>query len=78
MGPLNSPEDWLFCHDPEGENCGLEHNPRRPEEGGLRPRSPITGLRLSRQEISTVGIVGTLPGAILDTAAITGRDLMKN
>lgn len=76
--PLNSTEDWLFCHDPVEENCGLEHNPRRPEEGELRPHSPISGLRLSGQEISTVGIVGTLPGAILDTPAITGRNLMKD
>ena len=66
-----------FASYARGELYGLEHTPARFRESLLRPRTPIPGLFLTGQDITTCGVGGALMGAVLAASAILRRDLMS-
>ena len=49
---------------------GLETTPRRMLSDALSPRTPVPGLFLSRQDVVSPGIAGSLWGGLLSAAAI--------
>lgn len=65
-----------FAGYDRGEPYGLAHTPRRfCERRLLRPRSPLRGLYLTGQDVSTCGVVGAMAGGFLCASAILGRNL---
>ena len=65
-----------FTGNPHGEIYGLAHTPARFAERGLKPRTPVRGLYLTGQDISTCGVAGGLFGGALTASAIVGRPLL--
>lgn len=65
-----------FAGYPQGEIYGLDHTPARFKARWLRPRTPIKGLFLTGQDISTCGVAGALLGGVLTASAILRRNLL--
>jgi all-trans-retinol 13,14-reductase len=65
-----------FSGHRHGEIYGLAHSPDRFRQRHLQPRTPIKGLFLTGQDISTAGITGALVGGFLTASAITKKNLM--
>jgi all-trans-retinol 13,14-reductase len=71
--PLSTKHFTAYQH---GEIYGLSHDPGRFEGKFLRPRSPITNLYLTGQDVVTCGIGAALFSGYLTVSAITGRNLV--
>ncbi|MAY79573.1 MAG: FAD-dependent oxidoreductase [Deltaproteobacteria bacterium] len=65
-----------FSGHRKGEIYGLEHSPERFSQRHLQPRTPIQGLFLTGQDVSTAGVTGALVGGFLTASAITKKNLM--
>ncbi|MGB0639070.1 MAG: phytoene desaturase family protein, partial [Myxococcota bacterium] len=65
-----------FSGHRHGEIYGLAHTPDRFRQRHLQPRTPIKGLFLTGQDVSTAGITGALVGGFLTASAITKKNLM--
>lgn len=68
-----------YLGSPRGEIYGLNHDMARFDPltcAQLRPTSPISGLYLTGQDVSTAGFAGGLYGGLLTTSAILNRNLM--
>jgi all-trans-retinol 13,14-reductase len=60
-----------------GAAYGLAHGPERFACQHLRPRTPIEGLYLTGQDVSTCGIMGALSGAVTAASTILRRNLFS-
>jgi all-trans-retinol 13,14-reductase len=60
-----------------GEIYGLAHVPARFGDPLLRPRTAISGLFLTGQDVTSCGVAGALMGGVLCASAILRRDLMS-
>ncbi len=61
----------------EGEVYGLDHSPKRFEQRWLRPQTPIRGLYLTGQDITTCGVTSALASGYLTASAICRRNFLK-
>lgn len=59
-----------------GEIYGIDHTPARFQARFLRPRTPVAGLYLTGQDISTCGVAGALVAGYLTASALLGRNLL--
>lgn len=66
-----------FTAHEKGGFYGLETTPRRMMSDALSPRTPVTGLFLTGQDVLTPGIAGSLWSGILTAAAIDPRIYTK-
>ena len=66
-----------FAGYERGEIYGLDHSPERFAARWLRPRTPLRGLWLTGQDITTCGIAGAMAGGYLTASAMLGRNLLK-
>jgi all-trans-retinol 13,14-reductase len=57
----------------EGASYGLDVTPRRFLSRSLRVRTPVKGLYLAGQDVTTPGITGAMMGGVLAAAAIDPR-----
>ena len=60
-----------------GEIYGLAHGPERFASRDLRPRTPIAGLYLTGQDVSTCGVMGAFTGAVTTASAMLGRNMFS-
>lgn len=67
-----------FVKRERGGFMGIESSPKRFRQTWLRATTPIGGLYLSGQDVSTDGVIGALVGGVLAGSAILGRDLMRD
>ena len=65
-----------FCNYEFGEIYGLDHTPIRFQQELLRPRTPISGLYLTGQDVATCGVAGALMGGVLSASTILKRNLL--
>jgi all-trans-retinol 13,14-reductase len=65
-----------FSGHRRGEIYGLAHTPDRFRQRHLQPRTPIKGLFLTGQDVSTAGITGALVGGFLTASVIAKKNLM--
>ena len=65
-----------FSGHRRGEIYGLAHSPNRFMARHLTPRTPIKGLWLTGQDISTAGIGGALVAGFLTASALQSRNLL--
>lgn len=65
-----------FARRERGGFMGIESTPQRFRQKWLRAQSPIGGLYLTGQDVSTDGVIGALVGGVIATSAITGTDVM--
>ena len=65
-----------FANYARGEIYGLDHTPARFEERQLRPRTPVSGLFLTGQDMVTCGVAGALAAGYLTASTILGRNLL--
>ena len=66
-----------FTAHEKGGFYGLETTPRRMMSDALSPRTPVTGLFLTGQDVLTPGIAGALWSGMLTAAAIDPRIYTK-
>ncbi len=66
-----------FAGYASGEIYGLNHTPARFKERWLKPRTPIKGLYLTGQDISSCGVAGAMVGGVLTASVVLGRNLMR-
>ena len=66
-----------FAGYPSGEIYGLNHTPARFRERWLKPRTPVKGLYLTGQDISSCGVAGAMVGGVLTASVVLGRNLMR-
>jgi all-trans-retinol 13,14-reductase len=66
-----------FAGYSQGEPYGLAHTPARFDQRFLKPRTPISGLFLTGQDIAVCGIGGGLVSGALTASSILGRNLLK-
>ncbi|WP_448044988.1 hypothetical protein [Bradyrhizobium liaoningense] len=67
-----------FVKRERGGFMGIESSPQRFRQTWLRATTPIDGLFLSGQDVSTDGVIGALVGGVLASSAVLGRDLMRD
>jgi len=67
-----------FVKRERGGFMGIESSPQRFRQTWLRATTPIDGLYLSGQDVSTDGVIGALVGGVLAGSAVLGRDLMRD
>ncbi len=60
-----------------GEIYGFEHSPRRFEQRFLKPRTPIRGLYLTGQDVTTCGVVSAMAAGYLTASVILRKNLLK-
>jgi all-trans-retinol 13,14-reductase len=63
-----------FAGYAQGEIYGLAHTPRRFREALLKPRTGVSGLWLTGQDVVSCGIGGALMGGILTASAMLGKN----
>jgi len=61
-----------FCEYGRGEIYGLDHDPSRFRQKWLRPRTELSGLWLTGQDVLTCGVVGAAMGGLLTAVAAGG------
>ena len=61
-----------------GGFMGIESSPKRFRQTSLRASTPVGGLYLTGQDVSTDGVIGALVGGVLAGSAVLGRDLMSD
>ena len=66
-----------FMNYGRGEIYGLSATPERFAVRGLGARTPIRGLYLTGQDVSTLGIAGALFGGVISASAALGRNLLS-
>ena len=66
-----------FAKRQKGGFMGLEGSPARFRQDWLRAQTPIKGLWLTGQDVSTDGVIGALMGGVICASAILGRDLLS-
>jgi all-trans-retinol 13,14-reductase len=66
-----------FMNYARGEIYGLASTPERFGLRCLKPRTPISNLYLSGQDIATLGVTGAMFGGVLAASAILKRNLMS-
>jgi len=67
--PLST--NW-FAGYQRGELYGLAHTPDRMKQKWLRPKTSISGLWLTGQDILTCGVTGAMMSGMLTTTSIVG------
>ncbi len=60
-----------------GEIYGFEHSPRRFEQRFLKPRTPIQGLYLTGQDVTTCGVVSAMAAGYLTASVILRKNLLR-
>lgn len=60
-----------------GGFMGLEASPARFRQRWLRAPTPVRGLFLSGQDVTSDGVIGALTGGVLAASAVLGEDLMR-
>lgn len=71
----------FYIASPKGEIYGCDHNKERFSPittSMMRPDTPIPGLYLTGQDISTCGLTGAMQGGLLTGTVILKRNLMKD
>jgi len=66
-----------FANYGRGEIYGLNHTPARFAERALKPATPIKGLFLTGQDISTAGVGGALFGGVITASAVLRRNMVS-
>jgi all-trans-retinol 13,14-reductase len=62
-----------FTGAPQGAIYGLETSPRRFLSACLRARTPISGLFLTGQDVTSPGVTGAMMGGVLAASTIEAR-----
>jgi all-trans-retinol 13,14-reductase len=65
-----------FTRRERGGFMGIESSPARFRQQWLRAHTPVPGLYLTGQDVSTDGVIGALVGGVIATSAVLGIDLM--
>ncbi|AFK56410.1 phytoene desaturase family protein [Tistrella mobilis] len=65
-----------FVRQQYGDFLGIESSPQRYEQDWLRAQTPVPGLYLTGQDVTSDGIIGALFGGVLCASAVTGRDMV--
>ena len=65
-----------FVKRERGGFMGVESTPDRFRQEWLRASTPIKGLYLSGQDVTTDGVIGALMGGLISATAVTGKDLL--
>ncbi len=60
-----------------GELYGMDHNPARFKQKWLKPKTPVKGLFLTGQDITTVGLPSALASGVLTTSTILKKNMYK-
>jgi all-trans-retinol 13,14-reductase len=66
-----------FMNYGHGEIYGVASTPKRFSIRGLGARTPIGGLYLTGQDVSTLGVVGALFGGVISASAALGKNLLS-
>lgn len=66
-----------FVKRERGGFMGVAGSPQRFRQKWLRAQTPIEGLYLTGQDVSTDGVIGALVGGVIAASAIIGADLMS-
>jgi all-trans-retinol 13,14-reductase len=66
-----------FMNYGHGEIYGIASTPARFAVRGLGARTPIRGLYLTGQDVSTLGVVGALFGGVIAASVALGKNLMS-
>ncbi len=72
--PLSS---VAFTAAEHGGVYGLEASPRRFLSSALRAKTPVTGLYLTGQDVTSAGIMGAMMGGVLSAAALEPKLLAR-
>lgn len=67
-----------FSKRQRGGFMGIESTPQRFRQKWLRAQTPIQGLYLTGQDVTTDGVIGALVGGVLCASAVVGKDLMTH
>lgn len=67
-----------FANYGNGEIYGIEHTPERFALPWLRPHTPLRGLFLTGQDVTTDGVAGALMGGVLAASAILRRNVLRD
>lgn len=71
--PLST--DWFGGYR-RGELYGLAHTPERMQQQWLRPKTSVTGLWLTGQDVLTCGVTGAMMAGMLTTISMVGMRKM--
>jgi len=63
--------EWFSAYG-RGELYGLDHTPERLQQDWLTPRTRISGLWLTGQDVLTCGVTGAMMAGMLTTMAMVG------
>jgi all-trans-retinol 13,14-reductase len=66
-----------FVNAARGETYGMAHTPVRFASRDLKPVTPVPGLYLTGQDVSTCGVAGALAGAVACASAVLRRNLFQ-
>ena len=66
-----------FTKRERGGFMGVESTPDRFRQMWLRASTPLEGLYLSGQDVTTDGVIGALMGGVICASAVTGKDLLS-
>ena len=66
-----------FLRRRRGGFMGFEASPERFRARWLRAPTPVEGLYLSGQDVTSDGVIGALTGGVLAASAATGEDIMR-
>jgi all-trans-retinol 13,14-reductase len=66
-----------FTNYGHGEIYGVASTPKRFGIRGLGARTPIRGLYLTGQDVSSLGVVGALFGGVISASAALGKNLLS-
>ena len=61
-----------------GELYGVDHTPSRFRQKWLKPKTPIKGLYLTGQDITTVGLTSALTSGVLTCSVLLKKNMFKN
>ena len=67
-----------MAHYQFGELYGMDHTPSRFRQKWLKPKTPIKGLYLTGQDITTVGLPSALTSGVLTSSVIMKKNLFKS
>ncbi len=62
----------FFCEYQQGEIYGLEHKPSRFEQHWLKPKTSISGLWLTGQDILSCGVAGAMIAGLVTAIKVLG------
>lgn len=65
-----------FTKRQRGGFMGIESTPGRFRQTWLRAATPIKGLYLTGQDVTTDGVIGALMGGVISASAVLGKDLL--